>query len=93
MISPFRTDGAGSIPVARSTFSGPGQRHRRRSWAVLALYDLAHAVGVPVAVAVLSAFVGATQLWQKRMPEELKFFASDGTRDSADLVVDAARHG
>ncbi|WP_018796856.1 hypothetical protein [Salinispora arenicola] len=48
---------------------------------------------MPVAVAVLSAFVGATQLWQKRMPEESKFFASDGTRDSADLVVDAAQHG
>ncbi len=39
------------------------------------------------------SFAGAAQLWQKWMVEEEKFFAADGTRDRADLVIDTAHHG
>jgi energy-coupling factor transporter ATP-binding protein EcfA2 len=37
--------------------------------------------------------VGAERLWQKWMAEEERFFAADGTRERADLVLDTARHG
>jgi uridine kinase len=39
------------------------------------------------------SLVGAEQLWQKWMSEEEQFFASDGTRERADLIIDTARHG
>ncbi len=38
------------------------------------------------------SFAGAEQLWQKWMAEEEEFFASDGTRDRADLIIDTAHH-
>ncbi|MFC7549368.1 uridine kinase [Plantactinospora sp. GCM10030261] len=40
-----------------------------------------------------SAFAGAEQLWQKWMAEEAAFFASDGSRDRADLIIDTSQHG
>ncbi|TDC43803.1 hypothetical protein [Micromonospora sp. KC213] len=39
------------------------------------------------------SFAGAEQFWQKRMAEEEEFFASDGTRNRADLIIDTAHHG
>lgn len=39
------------------------------------------------------SFAGAEQLWLKWMAEEEAFFAADGTRDRADLVIDTAHHG
>jgi uridine kinase len=39
------------------------------------------------------SFAGAERLWRKWMAEEERFFASDGTRDRADLVIDTAAHG
>ncbi|MFF5294584.1 uridine kinase family protein [Paractinoplanes globisporus] len=35
-----------------------------------------------------SSFPGAEQLWRKWMAEEEQFFATDGTRDRADLIID-----
>jgi uridine kinase len=37
------------------------------------------------------SFPGAEQLWQRWMAEEERFFASDGTRDRADLIIDTGR--
>ena len=34
------------------------------------------------------AFAGAAELWRRWMAEEERFFAADGTRDRADIVVD-----
>lgn len=39
-----------------------------------------------------SSFAGAEQLWHKWMAEEEYFFASDGTRDRADLIIGTGRH-
>jgi hypothetical protein len=36
---------------------------------------------------------GAEDLWATWMVEEERFFAGDGTRERADLVVDTTRHG
>ncbi|GID27280.1 uridine kinase family protein [Paractinoplanes brasiliensis] len=38
------------------------------------------------------SFAGAEELWQKWMAEEEEFFAADGTRDRADLIIDTAHH-
>jgi uridine kinase len=38
------------------------------------------------------ALAGAEQFWQRWMAEEAAFFASDGTRDRADLIIDTAPH-
>jgi uridine kinase len=40
-----------------------------------------------------SAFGGAEQLWRNRMAQEEKFFACDGARDRADLIIDTADPG
>ncbi|WP_369916128.1 uridine kinase [Plantactinospora sp. KBS50] len=39
------------------------------------------------------SLAGAERLWRNWMAEEEKFFASDGTRDRADLIIDTAEHG
>ena len=40
-----------------------------------------------------SDFAGKEQLWDRWMAEEDEFFAADGTRNRADIVIDAAAHG
>jgi len=40
-----------------------------------------------------TTFAGKEQLWNRWMLEEDEFFATDGTRDRADIVVDTSAHG
>lgn len=35
-------------------------------------------------------FAGAERLWRRWMAEEERFFAADGTRERADLIIDTA---
>jgi uridine kinase len=40
-----------------------------------------------------SKFAGKDQLWSRWMAEEDEFFAADGTRDRADIVIDTSAFG
>jgi uridine kinase len=40
-----------------------------------------------------AAYPGREALWQRWMREEVAFFAADGTRERADVVVDTSAHG
>jgi len=40
-----------------------------------------------------SKFAGKEQLWNRWMAEEDEFFAADGTRDRADIVIDTSAYG
>jgi hypothetical protein len=40
-----------------------------------------------------STFPDKEELWNRWMLEEDEFFATDGTRDRADIVVDTSAHG
>jgi hypothetical protein len=40
-----------------------------------------------------TTFAGKEGLWRKWMREEDEFFAADGTRDRADIIVDTSKFG
>lgn len=40
-----------------------------------------------------TTFAGKEELWRKWMIEEDEFFAADGTRDRADMVIDTSAYG
>jgi hypothetical protein len=40
-----------------------------------------------------TTFAGKEGLWRQWMREEDEFFAADGTRDRADIIVDTSKFG